>query len=118
MPNMKLILSHARLPQALKLEGWIKNSIHSLLPLLRIDEAQVSIEHQADKSPAYRATAHLKVPGPDLRAEGVDHTVRTALDRVLAQLRQRAAERAGRRSKKHRQARVVSPFKSAHFSHA
>lgn len=103
---MKLFLTHSHLDNAGKHERWIEHSISSLLPLLRIEEAHVIIEYHKESSPPYRASAHLKVPGPDLRVQGIDHTVRTAFDRVMEQLRTRAVERASRRLRRRGEQRL------------
>lgn len=94
---LRLVLQYARLRSTVGLEPWIRQSLAGLLPFLRIDEARVRLEYDPEASPAYRATAHLVVPGPDVRAEAVDHTPRTAFLKVLTELRSRATDRAARR---------------------
>lgn len=118
MNPMKFVLSHANLPQAAKLESGIEKALGSLFPLVDIEEARIAVTFDSEASPAYRVTAHLKVPGPDLRAEGVDHTVRTAFARVFETLRDRAVERASRRLKKRHNRRALLPFHHVHFSRA
>jgi ribosome-associated translation inhibitor RaiA len=94
---MRLFLQHAHLRSTDHLDRWVEQTLFGLHSLVRIDEAHVRLEYRADASPAYRASAHLVVPGPDLRAEAVDHTVRTAFAKVLAQLKASATDRAARR---------------------
>ncbi|MDD3178824.1 MAG: HPF/RaiA family ribosome-associated protein [Opitutaceae bacterium] len=94
---MKLHLQHINLRSTDRLDRSIEEALFALLPLVRIEEARVRLEYRAGTSPAYRASAHLVVPGPDLHVEAVDHTVRTAFAKVLAGLRAQAAERAARR---------------------
>jgi ribosome-associated translation inhibitor RaiA len=115
---MKLFLSHAPVKSADKFERWIETSISSLLPLLKIEEAHVSIEYNRESSPCYHAKAHLKVPGPDLRAQGIDHTPGTAFVRVIDQLRARAVERAVRRLRRRGEKRVLPAYLPASSSHA
>ena len=115
---MKFVLSHPNISQASKLECWIEKALHSLFPLVNIEEARIAVTFDGEASPPYRVTAHLKVPGPDLRAEGVDHTVRTAFARVFETLRERAVERAARRLKKRSNRRALLPFHHVHFSRA
>ncbi len=115
---MKLFLSHSHLTHKEKIERWIENSISSLLPLVRIEEAHVSIEYNRESSPPYTAVAHLKVPGPDLRAQGIDHTVRTAFTRVMDQLRTRAVDRAGKRLRRRGEKRVLPAYLPAGGSRA
>jgi len=108
--TMKLFLHHANLRSTDQLDRWIEDGLFALLPFVRIDEAHVRLEYRAEASPAYRASAHLVVPGPDLRVEAVDHTVRTAFGKVLAQLKDRAGERAARRSHHSRSRRHLPTF--------
>ncbi|HLP08246.1 MAG TPA: hypothetical protein VK178_08770 [Opitutaceae bacterium] len=98
---MKLILKHANFPRSERLDRWIKECLLGLLPLIRIEEARIRLEHVPAASPAYRATAHLLIPGPDLRVEASDHTPQTAFAKVLAQLRAGAIHRAARRLRRH-----------------
>lgn len=96
---MKLYLKHVHVRSTDPLDRWVEESLFILRPLLAIDEAHVRLEHDAAASPAYRVAVHLVVPGPDLRAEAVDHTIRTAFARVLGELRARAEDRAARRGR-------------------
>ena len=98
---MKLIVHHANLRASERLDRWIEECLLGLLPLVRIEEARIRLEHVPSASPAYRATAHLLVPGPDLRVEAVDHTPQNAFAKVLAQLKAGAIHRAARRLRKH-----------------
>jgi ribosome-associated translation inhibitor RaiA len=107
---MKLFLHHAHLRPTLQLERWVTDGLAALRPLVQIDEAHVRLEYRPEASPAYRASAHLVVPGPDLRVEAVDHTIRTAFGKVLAQLKHRADERAARRSHHSRSRRHLPAF--------
>lgn len=94
---MRLVLQHANVRSTDDLDLWIENSLCSLRPLLRIDEARIRIEYRGEKSPPYHASAHLVIPGPDVRVEAVDHTPRNVVAKLLTLLRERAAERAARR---------------------
>ncbi|ACB74724.1 HPF/RaiA family ribosome-associated protein [Opitutus terrae] len=94
---MKLSLKHVHVRPTDSLDSWVEEGLSTLRPLLAIDEAHVRLEHDAAASPAYRVTVHLVVPGPDLRADAVDHTLRTAFAKVLGELRARAEERVARR---------------------
>ncbi len=98
---MKLILQHANLRRSERLDRWIEECLHGLLPLIRIEEARIRLEHVPAASPSYRAKAHLLIPGPDLRVEAADHTPQTAFAKVLEQLRASAVHRAARRLRRH-----------------
>lgn len=94
---MKLILEHSNIPAVEQLDQWLESALSSLLPLARIEEARVRLEYVPEASPPYRASAHLVVPGPDVRVEVVDHTARTAYASLMSALRARVVERAARR---------------------
>lgn len=97
---MRLILQHSNVRATDHLDRWVEERLQGLLPLLRIDEARIRLEYRHEASPAYHASAHLVVPGPDVHVETVDHTPRTALAKLIALLRLRAAERAARRMRR------------------
>jgi hypothetical protein len=94
---MKLILQHANVRPIHQLDRWVESALASLLPFARIEEDRVRLEYVPEASPPYRASAHLVVPGPDVRVEVVDHTARTAYASMMAVLRARVIERAARR---------------------
>jgi ribosome-associated translation inhibitor RaiA len=98
---MKLILQHANLRTTDNLDRWIEDSITRLLPMIRIEEARVRLEYVPEASPAYRAVAHLVIPGPDIKVEAVDHTPQNAFAKVFAQLKAGAIHRAARRLRRH-----------------
>jgi ribosome-associated translation inhibitor RaiA len=60
---------------------------------LRIDEARVTIERRLASSPAFRFSAHLVTPGPDVYAEALDHTLRAAVHKTVSELEDRIASR-------------------------
>jgi uncharacterized protein (DUF2384 family) len=99
---MKIFLDHTNLRVAERLDGLARASLASLEQLASIGEARIRIEHRPEASPAYRATALLMVPGPDLRVDVVDHTVRTALAKLFSHLRARMVERATHRMRRNR----------------
>lgn len=94
---MKLVLQHIHLRPADRLDRWIAPHLARLQPLLAIEAAYLRIEHRADSSPPFLASIHLVIPGPDIRLEAVDHTARTAVAKLLAELSLRARQRAARR---------------------
>ncbi len=65
-----------------------------------VSEARVVLERQRETTPAWTARAHLYVPGPDLLAEGRDHTVEAAWRKVMAALEHEVGRR--RNSRRHR----------------
>lgn len=95
--NMKLTIQHRHLRSTHALDSLVEERIIALQPRLQIDEANVRLECCPDSSPAFRAHIHLVTPGPDLAAEGRDHTIRAAIDRVLAELEDKLQERRRQR---------------------
>lgn len=107
---MRFVLHHSNFHATDDLDHWIENAIRSLHPFIRIEQANVVLAYDHRASPAYRASAHLVIPGPDVRAEAVDHTPRTAAAKLLAELRARAAFVASRRSRRHRRRHPARGF--------
>lgn len=115
---MKLIITHAQAARPEKFVRWFEDSILSLQPLLDIEEAHLTIDYDDTASPPYTAKAHLKVPGPDLKASAVDHTVRTAFERLMKLLRAGAIRRAERRVRRRNWKRVLPVYQVARSGHA
>ncbi len=97
---MKIQLIHTNLHPSVRCDREVEAGLRELLPLVRIEEARVLIERVPEASPAYRVSAHLVIPGPDLRVEAVDHTPQTALAKAFARLRDGAVHRVARRLRK------------------
>lgn len=109
---MKLTLQHLSIRSTDTLDAWIENQIFSLQSALRIDEASVSLSHERDSSPAYRVHVHLVTPGPDVFAEGHDHTLRAAFVKVMTQLKNKISERKAKRLDRARAQLSAAPAKS------
>jgi ribosome-associated translation inhibitor RaiA len=75
----------------------VERRIFSLQERLQIDEANVRLECSFATSPPFAVLVHLVTPGPDVSAEGRDHTLRAAFDKVMAELQGKIAGRAARR---------------------
>lgn len=58
-----------------------------------LDQAHVLVAREPEASPPFRVAAHLVTPGPDIRAEGADHTFAAALQKAVAQLADRIKHR-------------------------
>lgn len=95
--TMKLTLQHLSIRSTNALDSWIEKQIFSLQPTLRIDEANVRLVRQLEASPAYRVHVHLVTPGPDVFAEGNDHTLQAAFTKVMTQLRSKITGRTAKR---------------------
>jgi ribosome-associated translation inhibitor RaiA len=94
---MKLTLQHFAIRSTNALDAWIENQIFSLQPRLQIDEANVRVALRRDFSPPYQVRVHLVTPGPDVFAEGNDHTLRAAFGKVMRQLHDRITHRVHKR---------------------
>jgi ribosome-associated translation inhibitor RaiA len=107
---MKLNLQHRHHQSSPAFIALLKEQLDLLQ--LRIDEARVLVERRLEASPAFRVAAHLVTPGPDVFAEGVDHTLRAALQKTIAQLEARIDHRHLKRAR-----RRQNHFKTASPAH-
>ena len=97
---MKLTIQHKNVRSTNELDSWVEEQIISLQPALQIDEATISLARDFDASPAYQVKAHLVTPGPDVLAEGCDHTLQAAFHKLMESLRGKIGSRATRRQKR------------------
>lgn len=94
---------------------YVRTRLEKLDELIAIDSAHITLRRNPSHPP-FRATAHLEVPGPDLRADELAYTQIAALDRVLSNLTEQARLRktkrparcAGRSLRASRPTRTVS----------
>ena len=94
---MKLTLQHFDIRSTNALNSWVETQIFSLQSRLQIDEAIVRLVHQRDASPAYRVYVHIVTPGPDVFAEGCDHTIQAAFGKVMTHLEDKISSREAKR---------------------
>ena len=85
---------------ALKTTALLRERLLSLARLRKIDVAHVAMEREPETT-TFRVVAHLETPGPDIRAEGRDHTLYGAALRVVAQLQRHIRARAARLRERH-----------------
>ena len=97
---MKLNVQHIHIRSTDAVDTLIEDRIIALQPRLQIEEANVRLEHQQESSPAFHVHVQLVTPGQDLLAEGRDHTIRAAIDKVMADLEQKITIRWFRRSQR------------------
>jgi ribosome-associated translation inhibitor RaiA len=97
---MRLNLQHFSIHSTDELDSWIERHIFELARLRQIDEANIRLARHADASPAFHVKVHLVTPGPDVVAEGKDHTLRAAFAKVIGKLRDQITTRAARRLKR------------------
>jgi ribosome-associated translation inhibitor RaiA len=94
---MKLTVQHHNVPSTHALDSLIENRILALQPRLQIDEAHIRLECRFESSPAFGVRIHLVTPGPDVFAEGRDHTIHAAIRKALREIESRLGHRAARR---------------------
>ncbi len=90
---MKLTVQHHQIRSTDELDSLLEEHIFELEPRLQIDEARVCLECRCDTSPAYRVAIHIVTPGPDLQAEGQDHTIRAAIGKAFLNLETQLRDR-------------------------
>ena len=104
---MKLTLQYQNVRSTGGLEALVENLIIALQPTLKIDEAIVRLEH-SDESPGFRASVHLVTPGPDVIAEGRDHTLLAAINKVINSLKDKIGHRTFKRLGRRRGAPLIT----------
>jgi ribosome-associated translation inhibitor RaiA len=97
---MKLIVTHRLHQPSPSFTALVEQRLESLRDALKIDEARVFIERRPGESPAFRVTAHLVTPGPDMLAEAFDHTLRAALGKMFGTLEARIDHRRQKRARR------------------
>ena len=97
---MKLNVQHIHIRSTDAVDSLIEDRIIALQPRLQIDEANVRLEHRREISPAFHVHVHLVTPGPDVLAEGRDHTIRAAIEKVMADLEQKITNRWLKRTRR------------------
>jgi len=94
---MKLTLQHHHLRSSDELDSLIENRILALQSRLQIDEANVLLECRLEQSPAFSVRVHLITPGPDIFAKRRDHTIRAAIEKVMADVAAKISSRFEKR---------------------
>ncbi len=97
---MRINLQHRNLRSHDELDRWVEDQILALGEVRQIDEANVRLEWRSEASPPFAVRIHLVTPGPDLVAEGSDHSVRAAFAKAITQLREGMASRAAKRRRR------------------
>lgn len=105
---MKLITQHHKVRSTDELDSMVEERILAFEPRLQIDEARVRLECNWEQSPSFRVAIHIVTPGPDLLAEGRDHTLRAAIGKAVALLEDRLRDRS-RKQLRRRRSRLQVP---------
>lgn len=94
---MKLNVLHYNLRSAHGLDSAIESRILAMQSRLQIEEANVRLECRSESSPAFGAWIHLVTPGPDVVAEGRDHTIRAAVNKAMGEVEAKLVHREAKR---------------------
>jgi ribosome-associated translation inhibitor RaiA len=94
---MKLAVQHHHLRSSDELDSLIENRILALQARIQIDEAHVRLECRFEESPAFSVRVHLVTAGPDVFAERRDHTIRAAIEKVMADVEAKIGSRFEKR---------------------
>ena len=105
---MKLTIQHFEVRSTHALDSQVEERILTLQPRLQIDEANFRLEHEREASPPYGVQVHLVTPGPDVFAEGKDHTLAAAMDKVMADLESKIGQRKTRHGERQRNQREAA----------
>jgi len=84
---MKITLQHIHVPSTDAVDTLIEKGVFALQPRVQIDEAKVRVEWMEGESPAFRAFVHIVTPGPDIEAEGRDHSLKAAVAKMFKELK-------------------------------
>ena len=77
--------------------SWVEQQLTAMGRLRQIDEINVKLTQHTHSSPAFQVNVHLVTPGPDVFAEGRDHTLRAAVTKVVTELRATITSREAKR---------------------
>ena len=104
---MKLTLTHRNHAPSKSIVEMIEKELESLKPELQIDEARVHLERSLTESPPFSASFHLVTPGPDVNVSSTDHTLRAALLKAMAEIRDRIVHRNLKRARRREEAPAI-----------
>ena len=91
---MKLNVQHHNLRSTHELDSLIEERILALQPRLQIDEAKIRLECRLERKPRLPRSDPPGHPGPDVLAEGRDHTIRAAIAKAVADIEAKLGDRA------------------------
>ncbi len=97
---MKTIVKHLNHQSSDSFSAHLEQQLHAFSKIRQIDEAFVTLEHRREASPPFRVAMHLVTPGPDFNADAVDHTLRAALAKAVAELHDKIQDRGANRSRR------------------
>lgn len=98
--QIKLTLTHRNHAPSASIVEMIGRELKSLEPDLQIDEARVHLERSLTDSPPFSASFHLVTPGPDVIVQAADHTLRAALLKAIAAVKDKITHRHLKRTRR------------------
>jgi len=94
---MEPTLQHHSIRSTSVPDSWAENRIFALRECLEIEAASVRLAHAPATRPPREGEVHVVTPGPEVFAQGRDHTLHAALGSVRDELQIKSAGRALRR---------------------
>jgi hypothetical protein len=94
---MRITIKHKGIASVDRWDRMIEDGLFALADRVRVEEARVVIERRWDGHVPYRASTHIVTPGPDITADGVDHTLQAAIVKMLRVLDTGVRQRLHRR---------------------
>ncbi len=94
---MKLDFRLRGFKSSARIREFVERQLDRLPYLGPATDAQVVLVRARGVTPAWSASAHLAVPGPDLKAEARDHTFEAAWLKVMDHLHDQISDRRERR---------------------
>jgi ribosome-associated translation inhibitor RaiA len=110
---MNLVFQTGNARSSAALDHLIESRLIALAERQRIEEATVRLSDHREGSPRYQASVMIRVPGPDIHAVACDHTLRVAVQKVLAAIEGQVEARQGRRQARRR--RLLPLTTAAHL---
>jgi hypothetical protein len=104
---MKLTLTHRNHAPSASIVEMIDKELKALQPDLQIDEARVHLERSLTASPPFSASFHLVTPGPDVIVQATDHTLRAALLKAVAAVKDKIGHRNLKRARRREAAPAI-----------
>lgn len=98
--RMKTVIKHLNHQSSASFIAHLEQELQAFNKIRQIDEAFVTLEHRLEASPPFRVALRLVTPGPDFDAEAVDHTLRAALAKAVAELHDKIEDRRASRGRR------------------
>lgn len=101
-------------PSSARMLQQIEAFVQRVMETSKIDGLQLLFAHDENRSPAYRASLQLAVPGPDLHCEHDGATLAQAWQKVTADVQKRLRDRDAKRIAARKRSEPRRGLASAH----